>query len=98
MAAVNVAVQQLLAGRAASTVIAEMRRMYTTPESMKKHMSLVRNKIIQGGYYSSLFDPTPLRAFAAADPEIAPFLAAGLKQQCKTQCEHKIHPHLGGGG
>lgn len=37
-------------------VISEMRRTYTTPESMKKHMSLVRSKIIQGGHYSEASD------------------------------------------
>ena len=92
MAAVKVAVQQLLAGWPASAVIAEMRNTYTTPESMKKHMSLARSKIMEGGNYSSRFNPTPLRAFAAANPEIASFLSASLKQQCKTQREHKFSP------
>jgi hypothetical protein len=92
MAAVKVAVQQLLAGCPASAVIAEMRNTYTTPESMKKHMSLARSKIMEGGNYSSRFNPTPLRAFAAANPEIASFLSASLKQQCKTQREQKFSP------
>ena len=92
MAAVKVAVQQLLAGCLASTVIVEMRKTYTTPESMKKHMSLVRSKIIEGGHYSKECDLAPLRAFAAVNPEVATFLAANLKQQCKTQREHKFTP------
>ena len=92
MAAVKVAVQQLLAGWPASAVIAEMRKTYTTSESMKKHMSLARSKIMEGGNYSSRFNPTPLRAFAAANPEIASFLSASLKQQCKTQREHNFSP------
>ena len=69
MAAVKAAVQQLLAGDSAATVMAEMRKTYTTPESMKKHMSLVRSKIMEGGHYSHLFDTSSLQKFAEI-PEI----------------------------
>ena len=85
MAAVKVAVQQLLAGWPASAVISEMRKTYTTQESMKKHMSLVRSRVIGAGHYSQECHFAPLRAFAVLDPDVASFLAASLKQQCKTQ-------------
>ena len=80
MAAVKTAVQQLLAGDSATTVMAEMQKTYTTPESMKKHMSLVRSKIMDGGHYSNLFDTSSLQKFAEI-PEIASFLSANLKEQ-----------------
>ena len=83
MAAVKTAVQQLLAGDSAETVMAEMRKTYTTAESMKKHMSLVRSKIMEGGHYSSSFDTTSLQKFAET-PEIGAFLSANLKEQVMT--------------
>ena len=91
MAAVKVAVQQLLAGWPASAVIAKMRITYTTPESMKKHKSIVKSKIIEGGHYSRECDLAPLRAFALVNLDIASFLTVTLKQQCKTQRKHKFN-------
>jgi hypothetical protein len=91
MAAVKTAVQQLLAGDSAATVMAEMQKTYTTPESMKKHMSLVRSKIMDGGHYSNLFDTSSLQKYAET-PEIAAFLSANLKEQVKIQREHKSNP------
>ena len=69
-----------------------MRKTYTTPESMKKHMSIVRSKIMEGGHYSQECNLDPLRAFAVVNPDVASFLAATLKQQYKTQREHKFNP------
>ena len=91
MAAVKTAVKQLLAGDSATTVMAEMRKTYTTAESMKKHMSLVRSKIMDAGHYSNLFDTSSLQKFAEI-PEIAAFLSATLKEQVKIQREHKSNP------
>ena len=91
MTAVKHAVAALLDGEQAETVIANMKLTYTTPESMKKHMSLVRTTIMEGNHYSPSFDLAPLRAFSE-DPEIAAFATASLKEQCKIQREHKFNP------
>ena len=91
MAAVKIAIKELLAGNDAHTVISEMKKTYTTAESMKKHMSLVRSGIIEGGHYSDKIDLTPLRAFAQ-DPEIEAFLTASLKQQVQIQRKHNSDP------
>ena len=80
MSAVRLAVEQLWSGKAASDVIADMWKTYTTLQSMDKHMSLVRMAIKSGGHYAKEYKQTvqPLCAFVQDEPEILTFLQSSV--------------------
>ena len=92
MSGVRLAVEQLLSGMSAKEVISEMRRTYTTEESMSKHMSKVRAAIMAGNHYAKEYEQTvaPLRKLAKREPRIRVFLSAPLDVKCKIQRKHRI--------
>ena len=94
MVAWKVAMQQLLDGKEAKDVIAEMWNTYTTLQSMDKHMSKVRTAIKSGCHYASEYKDSvaPLSRFVQDEPEILAFLTAPLKKQCQMQKDHGINP------
>ena len=94
MSAVRIAVEQLVSGRDAKEVIADMWKTYTTLQSMDNKMSIVRMAIKSGGHYAKEYKQTvqPLCAFVQDEPDILTFLQSSLKDQCAIQKAHKIDP------
>jgi hypothetical protein len=90
----KVSMQQLIDGKEAKEVIAEMWKTYTTLQSMDKHMSKVRTAMKEGCHCSKKYNESikPLSRFVQDEPEILEFFTAPLKKQCQIQKDHEINP------
>ena len=84
---------QLLNGATAEDAIAALKRTYTTEGSLSNAMSRVRACILDRNQPPVEYDPSELQGFAS--PEIEAFLCLPMREQYRTQREHRVRSSWG---
>ena len=96
-------VQRLLDGVDGAAVKEELRRTFVDEARMEKQeqrtisslhsvMTDVRAEVMSRNIRSPSYDPSPLSALAANEPDVAAFLAAPVKLQVEIQRHHSSKP------